>query len=708
MARANRGRSTAPTIPPGGAGPAEPEAIRPVNPGPVGRAEDAVADDELLRAFRLMLLTRRLDEKMLVLLKQGRSFFHIGAAGHEAIQLASALAFEPGRDWSYPYYRDLAYVLGLGMTPLEVMLCFLSKADDPNSGGRRMPAHYGHRALRVVSQSSPTGTQFLQAVGTALAVQRERNGEVVYVSAGEGTTSQGDFHEALNWACREKLPVIFVIEDNRWAISVPIAQQTAGGAVSEMVRGFPGLERARIDGTDYFAARSAVRAAIERARQGGGPSLIDADVVRLLPHSSSDNQAKYRPAEELEADRARDPLPKMEAEILRRGLLDAAGVARLREEIHAEVERATEAAEGRPYPEPSGAEEHVYSGEPYAPPAGARSEPAGTTGNQVFLVDAINHALVEEMQRNPRMVIFGEDIEDKKGGVFTCTTGLSVRFGRERVFNSPLAESSIVGTAIGMAVAGYKPVVEIQFGDYIWTAMMQIRNELALLRYRSNNHWSCPVVVRVPVGGYIHGALYHSQNIEATFSHFPGLYVGYPSNAADAKGLLKAAIRGDDPYLFLEPKGLYRQVYAAGQEPDEDFVLPWGLARVARPGTDVTVVAWGAMVRRSLEAAETLERSGLSVEVIDLRTMVPLDLETVLASVRKTGRVLITHEDVLFGGFGAEVAARIADDAFEDLDAPVKRYAGRNAPVPYNWFLEERILPQTRGLIAAIEDLAGY
>jgi 2-oxoisovalerate dehydrogenase E1 component len=372
------------------------------------------------------------------------------------------------------------------------------------------------------------------------------------------------------------------------------------------------------------------------------------------------------------------------------------------------VDRAADEADAAPYPDPATAREYVHSHARYIPPAGASPEPRGTTGNQVFLVDAINHALNEEMQRDERIVVYGEDIEDKKGGVFTATTGLSIRFGTERVFNSPLAESSIVGTAIGMAVKGWKPVVEIQFGDYVWTAMMQIRNELTMMRYRSNNHWSCPVVLRVPVGGYIHGALYHSQNIEATFSHFPGLYVGYPSNAADAKGLLKSAVRGEDPYLFLEQKGLYRQVYAASPEPDEDFLLPWGLARVARAGSDLTIVTYGALVKRSLDAAEAMSRQGVSVEVVDLRTMVPLDMETVLASVRKTGRVIVAHEDVLFCGFGAEVAARIADEAFDALDAPVRRFAGAHAPVPYNWFLEERILPQTAGLIAACEELAGY
>jgi 2-oxoisovalerate dehydrogenase E1 component len=680
--------------------------------GPAGTVASGTAEglpgDELLRAHRAMIVARRLDEKMLVLLKQGKSFFHIGASGHEAVQVAVAAALQPGKDWSYPYYRDLAFVLRLGMTAREVLLSFLARAEDPNSGGRQMPAHYGHRGLRIVSQSSPTGTQFLQAVGTALAARREGSDEVVYVSSGEGTTSQGDFHEALNWASREALPVVFCVQDNKYAISVPIEQQLAGGGVYEMVGGYPGLHRARVDGTDFGVSLAAAQAAVERARRGEGPTLIDADVVRLLPHSSSDNQARYRPAGELEADRARDPIPLLEAELVERGICTPAEIEAAREEVWRLVDEAAAEAEAAPFPDASTARDHVYSHARYIPVAGASLEPRGSTGNQVFLIDAINHALTEEMQRDERVVVYGEDVEDKKGGVFTATTGLSTRFGPGRVWNSPLAESSIVGTAIGMAVKGWKPVVEIQFGDYIWTAMMQIRNELTTMRYRSNNHWSCPAVLRVPVGGYIHGALCHSQNIEATFSHFPGLYVAYPSNAADAKGLLKSAIRGDDPCLFLEQKGLYRQIYAASPEPDEDFLLPWGAARVARTGTDLSIVTYGSMVKRALDAAEAMGQRGVSVEVIDLRTMVPLDMETVLAGVRRTGRAIVAHEDTLFCGFGAEVAARIAEEAFDRLDAPVRRFAGADAPIPYNWFLEERILPQTAGLIAACEELAAY
>lgn len=670
-------------------------------------ASRALPDGELTRLHRSMILTRRLDEKMLILLKQGKSFFHIGASGHEAAQVAAAHCLRPGRDWSYPYYRDLAFCVHLGMTAREVMLCFLSKEGDPNSNGRQMPAHYGHKALRIVSQSSPTGTQYLQAVGTALGIKRDGLDEVVYVSSGEGTTSQGDFHEAVNWAAREKLPVLFMIEDNKYAISVPIRQQTAGGSVYDLVAGYAGLHRAEVDGCDLGAAHATMKLAVERARRGEGPTLVVADVVRLLPHSSSDNQAKYRAAAELQADKERDPIPLVEAELIRRRLATKDELEALREQIKEEVDLAADEAEAVPYPDPETARHHVYSTANYEAPSGASAEPA-QTGNLVVLVDAINHAMQEEMERDPRIIVYGEDIEDKKGGVFTATTGLSSRFGTERVFNSPLAESSIAGTAIGLSVQGWKPVVEIQFGDYVWTAMMQIRNEVALMRYRSGGHWACPMVLRIPVGGYIHGALYHSQNIEATFAHFPGLYVAYPSNAADAKGLLKSAIRGSDPYLFLEHKGLYRQSYASSPEPDSNFLLPWGLARVVRAGSDLTVVTYGALVKKSLDAAAKMEEKGVSVEVIDIRTMLPLDLETIVASVRKTGRVLVAHEDVLFGGFGGEIAAAIADAAFEHLDAPVRRLGGANTPIPYNWHLEARILPQDTDVLRAVEELAAF
>ena len=658
--------------------------------------------EQILDVYSKMALSRRLDEKMLILLRQGKSFFHIGASGHEAAQLAAAVLIRPGEDWSYPYYRDGAYCIGLGMTAREQLLCFLSRADDPNSGGRQMPQHYGHKDLRIVSQSSPTGTQFLQAVGTAIARKMEKTKDVVYVSSGEGTTSQGDFHEALNWASNAKAPVIFHIQDNEYAISTHKSEQTAD-SVYTMTSGFKNLSRYDVDGTNFFETNLAFKQAVERARRGKGPSLIVSNVVRLLPHSSSDDQRKYRTQKALDEDRKRDPLTILEDQCIRGKLISAKEIEKIRTEVTAQVDADTEWAEGQEHPDGDTALDHIYSGDM------PMNEPSfNAVADKVVIVDAINHALKEEMARNDKMVIYGQDIADPKGGVFTATKGLSDEFGIDRVFNSPLAESSIVGTAVGMAVAGYKPVVEIQFGDYIWTAMMQLRNEVSTLRYRSNNAWKCPLVVRVPVGGYIHGALYHSQSIDGYFIHMPGIYLAYPSNAADAKGLLKMACRMDDPVIYMEHKGLYRQGYAATEEPGEDYALPFGKGRIVCQGNELTIVTWGAMVQKSIEGIKSLALADGVVEIIDLRTLNPLDLDMIEASLEKTGKVLVVYEDNLTNGPGAEISALIADQFFEFLDGPVRRVAAKDSPVPFNWFLEEKILPQTEDVSIAIQELLEY
>lgn len=657
---------------------------------------------QILGIYQKMALSRRLDEKMLILLKQGKSFFHIGASGHEAAQLAAATAMRPGVDWAYPYYRDAAFCLGLGMTCREQLLCFLAKADDPNSGGRQMPQHYGHKELRIVSQSSPTGTQFLQAVGCAMARKMEKTKDVVYVSSGEGTTSQGDFHEALNWASNARTPVIFHIQDNDYAISTHKSQQSAD-SVYAMAAGYKNLSRYHVNGTDFFETNLAFKQAIDRARKGKGPSIIVSNVVRLLPHSSSDDQRKYRSEEDLAEDRKRDPMTVLEDQCLKEKIISMKEFDKIRSEIEKQVDVDALWADSQDYPDVDTALDHIYSDDESV------DEPDfNAMADKIVIVDAINHALKEEMALNDKMVIYGQDIADPKGGVFTATKGLSDTFGNDRVFNSPLAEASIMGTAIGMAVTGYKPVVEIQFGDYIWTAMMQIRNELATMRYRSNNDWTCPLVVRVPVGGYIHGALCHSQSIDGFFIHIPGIYLAYPSNAADAKGLLKMACRMNDPVIFMEHKGLYRQGYAATEEPGEDYVLPFGKARIVSEGDELTIITWGAMVQKSIEGTKSLGLPNGTVEIIDLRTLNPLDLDTIEASLNKTGKALVVYEDNLTNGPGAEISALIADKYFEMLDGPVRRIASKDSPVPYNWFLEEKVLPQTSDVADAIEELLEY
>ena len=669
----------------------------------MGRLHGFIKKD-LLSVYRKMVVARTLDEKMLILLKQGKSFFHIGCSGHEAAQLAAAKVMRPGEDWAYPYYRDAALCLGLGMTAREQLLCFFAKNDDPNSGGRQMPQHYGHRELRIVSQSSPTGTQFLQAVGCGMTCKWEKNKSIVYVSCGEGTTSQGDFHEALNWASREKLPVIFHVEDNNYAISVHKSEQISGSSIYSMVSGYQNLARYDIDGTDFFESYLAFKEASERGRKLKGPAVIVSHVVRLLPHSSSDDQRKYRHKDELEEDRKKDPITKFENTCVDAGIISSEQFEAIKNKIQTDINNDAEWAEEQDHPDRDTALSHIYSNSIQK----NENQESKNVGDKIVIIDAINHALNEEMEHNKKMVIYGQDIADPKGGVFTATRGLSDRFGKQRVFNSPLAESSIIGTAVGMACAGYKPVVEIQFGDYIWYAMMQIRNEVTTMRYRSNNKWTCPMVIRVPVGGYIHGALCHSQSIDGFFLHLPGIYIAYPSTAADAKGLLKMACRMDDPVLFLEHKGLYRQGFATSPEPSSDYLLPFGKARIVQEGGELTVICWGAMVQKTFDACRQLNFDSGVIEIIDLRTLNLLDMETIELSIKKTGKVLVVYEDNVTNGPGAEISALIADRYFEWLDGPVKRVAAKDCPVPYNWYLEEKILPQTEDIVESLKDLLEY
>lgn len=677
-----------------------------LNPSGTEKSRGCLSRERLGDAYRVMFATRKTDDKILTLLKQGRVIFHIGGSGHEAAQVATAFALEPARDWAYPYYRDLSFALAYGYGIRNVFLDVLYKEKGPDSGGFAMPFHWGRRDLRIVSQSSPTGTQYLQAVGTALGAVREGLDEVVYVSSGEGSTSEGEFHEAVNWAARERLPVVFLIQDNRYAISVTVKEQTAADSVFHLVAGYEGLQRYEVDGCDFLECHRTAQEAVARARKGGGPSLILAHVVRLLPHSSSDDQRKYRAEEDLARDRARDPLPRFEKYLLEEKLMTAAELSRIQKEVLEEIDRAAEEALLEKEADPAKLLSYVYSPTVSVPKENF-AEPEHR-GDRIVMVDAVNHALAEELERNPKMILYGEDVAGDKGGVFTATKGLTSRFGRERVFNSPLAEASIIGTAFGLAVRGFKPCVEIQFGDYIWPGFMQLRDEVAMLRFRSANSWSCPMVVRAAVGAYIHGGLYHSQSIDGILTHVPGLRVVMPSNAADAKGLLKTACRSDDPVIFLEHKGLYRANFAVSPEPDSEYCLPFGLAHTVKEGSDISVISWGMAVHRSLEAARKMEEEGVSVEVVDLRTLNPLDRDAILRSVKKTGKVLIVHEDTLTGGFGAEIAAIIASEAFTRLDAPIRRIAAKDSPVPFSPILENAMLPQKEDILQALEELSSY
>ena len=666
---------------------------------------DRFEADQLLDLYRKMLTSRRLDEKMLTLLKQGKGFFHIGCAGHEATQAAVGLLSRPGEDWFSLYYRDLMMYLMLGGTPEEVMLHHLAKATDPNSGGRQMAEHFGNRERNILPISSSVGAQFLPGVGVGLALNREQDSDAyVYVSCGDGATSQGDFHEALNWAARAGAPTLFLVQDNKFAISVPVEDQTAGGTAYKLARGYEGLRRCRVDGTDFFAVHAAASAALDHIRAGKGPVCLVADLVRLLPHSSSDNHTKYKTPEQIEEDRKEDPIRDFEEKLKDAGILDDEQAKKIASEVSRKVNEAAKWAESEPDPDPSTSTKHVF----FEGDTGIEFETSEPSGEQIVMVDAINHALVEEMEADDRILVYGEDVAGGKGGVFTATRGLTDRFGADRCFNSPLAEASIIGTAVGLSSAGYKPVVEIQFGDYIWPAMQMLRNQVASYRYRSNGDWGCPMVIRVPVGGYIHGGLCHSQNIEATFGHMPGFKIALPSTAADAKGLLKAAIRMEDPVIFMEHKALYRAAAARSPEPADDYYLPFGKGRIVREGSDVTVVTYGMMVHKAMNVARALDKEGVSVEIIDLRTIVPLDSDLILKSVRKTSRVLVLYEDHEFAGFGAEISAQIADQAFGHLDAPVRRLAGAFSPIAFADPLEKALLPSDEGIMDAVREVVSY
>jgi 2-oxoisovalerate dehydrogenase E1 component len=696
------------------------------------RSYEGLSPQDLLRAYRTMVLSRKLDDKEIQLKNQSLIFFQISGAGHEAVLAAAGMLLKPGYDWFHPYYRDRALCLMLGMTPLEMLLSAVGAKDDPNSGGRQMPSHWGHQRLNIVSQSSPTGTQCLHAIGTAEAGRlyekvtaiegresRFRSDEVVYVSIGEGTTSEGEFWESLNSACTLKLPVVFMIEDNGYAISVPVEVQTAGGDLSKLVASFPGLFVQSIDGCDFLGSYKAVDAAVGYARARKGPALVHARVIRPYSHSLSDDEKLYKTADERAAEAKRDPITRLGAFLVAEEIATEAELKDILHQVEAEVSAAADEAIKSERPARDTAELYVYSPD-VDPTSAAFSTPLAAEGKPETMVAAINRTLKEEMARDPRIVVFGEDVADAsretalesvpgKGGVFKVTHGLQRAFGSTRVFNSPLAEANIIGRAVGMAVRGIKPVVEIQFFDYIWPAMMQLRDEMSMMRYRSNNAFACPMVVRTAIGGYLRGgAPYHSQSGESIFAHCPGIRIVFPSNAQDAAGLLRTAIRCDDPVMFLEHKHLYRQTYNKGEYPGADYMIPFGKAAVRRDGADVVVLTWGALVQRTLLAAQQAEKDGISVMVVDLRSIMPFDWDTIAACVQKTNRVIVAHEDQLTCGFGAELAARIADGLFEYLDAPVRRVAALDAPVAYCPDLEEAILPQSADVLRAIQDIARY
>ena len=686
----------------------------------------------LLAVLRCMLLSRKLDDKEIQLKNQSQIFFQISGAGHEAVLVAAGLTLRPGYDWFFPYYRDRALCLQLGITPVEMLLAGVGARDDPSSGGRQMPSHWSRPDLNIVSGSSATGTQLLHAVGAAEAgvilgrvppaaagAPRRHEDEVAYVSLGEGTTSEGEFWEALSAACAKHLPVLFLVEDNGYAISVPVEVQTPGGDISRLVRSFPGLHVDSIDGTDFFASLRALREAAAYVRARKGPAFVHARVIRPYSHSLSDDEKLYKTPGEREAEAARDPIRRFTGFLKTHALITDAELAAMTADVEREADEAALEALAAKRPAKSSVDRYLYSPD-VDPTSAAFDTPASPEGKPETMVAAINRTLTDEMTRDPRIVVFGQDVADVsrkaaqplvsgKGGVFKVTHGLQRAFGDDRVFNAPIAEAGIIGRAIGMAARRLKPVVEIQFFDYIWPAMMQMRDELSMLRYRSGNTWSCPMVIRVPIGGYLRGGgPYHSQSGESIFAHCPGIRIAFPSTAVDAAGLLRTAIRSDDPVLFLEHKHLYRQTYNKGEYPGKDYMIPFGRARLRREGDHVLVITWGALVQRSLVAAQQAEKDNISTSVLDLRTIAPYDWDAIAMHVRRTNRVVIAHEDQITCGFGAEIAARIASDLFEHLDAPVRRVGALDLPVAYCPDLEEAILPQSSDVLKAILETARY
>ncbi|MCY4523224.1 MAG: thiamine pyrophosphate-dependent enzyme [Halobacteriovoraceae bacterium] len=693
-----------------------------------------LSKQDLIEMLHNIYLSRRLDDAEIAMKKQAKAFFQISGAGHEGILSGFGRILRGGYDYFFPYYRDRALCLALGITPYEMLCQANGNTGDTSSYGRQMPAHWGNEKLNIITQSSCTGTQFLHAVGAADAgvylqklaqtgpeLPSFNQDEIVYVSCGDGTIAQGEFWEAITSACVNNLPVLFLVEDNGYAISVPASQQVPGGSISKALRNFPGLKVYEVDGNCPVESFACAKEACAYIRKNRSPALVHAHVTRPYSHSMSDDHSTYRTKEELKEEADKDVINSYPRLLMDANILKPDEFEKIKQDISEIIKDARSRVLDTPWPSPEEAGKHLYS-EKTDITSSQFSQEAVSSDSELSMALAINTVLKEEVKNNPLIRVFGEDVADftqlekyetalpGKGGVFKITHGVQKAGIKNQVFNSPLAEANIVGRAIGMALRGLTPVVEIQFFDYIWTAFMQIKNEMATIRYRSGGDFTCPLIIRVPIGGYLKGgAIYHSQCGESIFTHIPGLRVAFPSNAADAAGLLRTAIRADDPVMFLEHKHLYYQGYNRSQDPGKNYMIPFGKASILAEGDDVTILCWGALVQKSLDAAKSIQKKqGKTIEVIDARTLAPFDMETLKTSLSKTNRIVIAHEETKTSGFAGEIAARINEECFSLLDAPITRVAAQDTHVAYNPKLEELILPQVSDVEKALLDVLSY
>lgn len=672
------------------------------------KAFKATAED-VRRWYRIMFMTRQLEERASRYIRLGKGWSYLArCAGHEGIQTALGLAFRSKKDFLFPYYRDMCTNVAAGLTPYEIVLNGLSKRDDACSGGRHMSNHFGKPSVGIQNVSSCTGNHTLHAAGVARAIKYYGSDAVALSSQGESSASEGYTFEAINGASREQLPVVFVFQANGYGISVPTYEQTANKIVGENFKGIKNLKLIVCDGTDIFDSMRGMKEALEYVKTGQGPALVHAECVRMGAHSNSDSQDAYRTKDEIKEAETKDPLVRLRFAAVDHKFMTEADVQKLEADVLAEVNDGCDRGDAAADPDPSTA--LAFNIPPAFEPG--PSNAGVDSGKPERLREAITRTLLEEFRHNPDTFCWGQDVASKeKGGVFNVTKGMLAEFGNKRVFNAPIAEDFIVGTANGMC--RFDPKIHVvleaaQFADYVWPAMEQIV-EITHEYWRTMGQYSPNVVCRLASGGYIGGGPYHSQNDEAILTTFPGCRVMVPAFADDAAGMLRTAIRSKGVTFFLEPKYLYNRPETAGPNMGSEFAIPFGKARIRKEGSDVSVITYGNTVHFALEAAKKLETEGVSVEVLDLRSLRPLDEEAILNTVKKTSKVLIVHEDRLFGGLGAEVAAIISEKAFRYLDAPVRRLASKDtAGVPFSKILEAGVLVQPEQVYAAIKDLAAY